>query len=418
MSCGSAHAATLKTLATFAHNPVSEQFDNGGSPQAALLADSSGNLYGTAQLGGNYGSFGAGTVFELAKGGGLSTLVSFTGVNGDTPFGNLIADASGNLYGTTRSGGGPRADGQGTIFELHKGGSLEVLAVFNGGNGATPVGGLVADAAGNLFGTTLWGDRNYGTLFELTRAGTLTTLVTFNGGNGSNPYATLFQDGAGNLFGTTTGGGTYNQGTVFELAKSGGLTTLANFNGANGSRPFGGVTADISGNLFGTTTNGGDNDAGTVFEIPHGGQLKTLASFNSSNSFPNAGVILDAKGNIFGTTMGSGSVSDHGTVFELVKGGGLVTLVSFNDSNGTNPAAGLIADASGNLFGTTEYGGYPGSGGAGTVFEVILDQPTPAPEPGTWILMLTGFGIVGEALRHRKTILPKSKAANRRKINR
>ena len=126
------------------------------------------------------------------------------------------------------------------------------------------------------------------------QAATLTTLASFNGANGSIPLAGLIADKAGNLFGTTYQGGATNQGTIFELPKGGALTDLASFGGANGALPQGGLIA-YAGNLFGTASSGGANGKGTVFELPKGGALTVLASFNGANgSIPLAGLIADS----------------------------------------------------------------------------------------------------------------------------
>jgi uncharacterized repeat protein (TIGR03803 family) len=194
---------------------------------------------------------------------------------------------------------------------------------------------------------------------------------------GELPYfAGVIADANGNLFGTTYFGGAGNSGTVFEIAKTAGgyastPTTLVSFNSTNGGHPWAGVIADANGNLFGTTGGGGAYGYGTVFEVTKtaGGYASTpttLVSFNGASTA--AGVIADADGNLFGTTY-SGGASNLGTVFEITKTAGgyastPITVVSFNGTNGALPYAGLIADANGNLFGTTV------ANGGGTVFQI------------------------------------------------
>jgi uncharacterized repeat protein (TIGR03803 family) len=220
-----------------------------------------------------------------------------------------------------------------------------------------------------------------GTVFEIANnngnyASTPTTLANF--------YCTgLYADAAGNLIGTTSGGGAYNNGTVFEIAKTGGSyastpTTLINFDGNNGSGPNGNLIADAAGDLFGTTELGA-NGLGTVFEVAkisgsYASTPTTLASFNgaTNGSSPLAGLIADAAGDLFGTTYGGGA-NGVGTVFEIAKtstgyASAPTTLASFNATNGSSPAANLITDAAGDLFGTTQDGG--ANGGHGTVFEI------------------------------------------------
>ncbi len=159
--------------------------------QGALIMDSSGNLYGTTELGGTDND---GTVFELAHGSStITTLASFRGNNGADPWAGLIMDGSGNLYGTAEQGGalpGGGAD-NGTVFELAKGSStITGLASFDVLNGQWPVAGLIMDSSNNLYGTTAWGGANHlgdGTVFELAKgSGTITTLASFNGTNGED----------------------------------------------------------------------------------------------------------------------------------------------------------------------------------------------------------------------------------------
>jgi uncharacterized repeat protein (TIGR03803 family) len=336
--------------------------------------------------------------------------------DGTGPVG-LIADASGNLLGTTDGGGRVSSiapDGGGTVFEIAKTASgyastPTILYSFcsqkNCTDGAGPEAGLTTDANGNLFGTTVAGGTGQdGTVFEIVKtaggyASTPTTLYSFfcsvSNCTGLVPNAVLIADASGNLFGTTLEGGSSLKGTVFELVNDGGgsytLTTLYSFcaqtNCTDGSEPAAGLIADASGNLFGTTSEGGANDKGTVFEI-----AKTAIGYASTptilysfcgktnctdGSEPAAGLIADASGNLFGTTLEGGGNSG-GTVFEIAKTTGgyastVTILYSFcsqrNCADGALPSAAVIADASGNLFGTTASGGANGKD-RGTVFEI------------------------------------------------
>jgi uncharacterized repeat protein (TIGR03803 family) len=157
-------------------------------------------------------------VFELAQGSGtITTLASFNGSNGRCPDAGLIMDSSGNLYGTTLVGG---ASGYGTVFELAHGSStITTLASFNDSNGVEPTDPLLMDSSGNLYGTTEGTGPYAGTVFELAPGSdTLTTLASFTGSNGKDPVAGLLMDSSGNLYGTTRNGGAYGDGTVFELS--------------------------------------------------------------------------------------------------------------------------------------------------------------------------------------------------------
>ena len=359
---------SLTALASF------NGFLNGSAPKAGVIMDSSGNLYGTTTTGGTSND---GTVFELAKGSGtITTLASFNGTNGKDPIGRLIIDSSGNLYGTTYTGG---AHGYGTVFELAKGsGTITTLASFNIGTLEYPEAGVIMDGSGNLYGTAGGG------IFELAKgSGKLTTLASFSNGSSNPAYSGVIMDSSGNLYGTTSSGLVYTNGTVFELVKgSSTITTLASFNGTtNGGSPYAGVIIDSSGNLYGTTYDGGAHGYGTVFELAKGsGKITTLASFNPpttgySGDLNSAGVIMDSSGNLYSTTE-LGGASGYGTVFKLPKGSSkITTLASFNKTtNGAYPwAGGVIMDSSGNLYGTT-YGG--GTSGGGTVFEFTQSTPS------------------------------------------
>jgi uncharacterized repeat protein (TIGR03803 family) len=365
---------SLSTLASFG-------WPNGNAPHGAVIMDTSGNLYSTTTYG---GAFNDGTVIEVPRGSGaIKVLASFGGINGANPQCGLLLDSSGNLYGTTSAGG---ASSDGTVFELAQGsGTITTVASFNGVNGSQPVAALTMDASGNLYGTAKSGGAaNGGTVFEVARgSGTITVLASFNGTNGANPECGLLLDNGGNLYGTTYGGGTSGQGTVFELAQgSGTITTLASFNGTDGANPVAGLITDGSGNLYGTTENWGTSGHGTVFELAQGsGTITTLASFNdvTNGAYPAGALIMDGSGNLYGTTESGPSVTvgryhspGTGTLFEVARGSTTITtLAKFN--NGTNPVAALIMDGAGNLYGTTRAGG---PGNSGTVFEFVHGKGT------------------------------------------
>ena len=229
-------------------------------------------------------------MFEIAKTAdgyaAPTTLVNFNGTNGAEPISGLIADAYGDLFGTTSIGGNFTTNfgyGLGTVFEITKTDSgyastPTTLVAFNGTDGGGPNSSLIADANGDLFGTTGVGGsagynpkapNSFGTVFEITKtdsgyASTPTTLVTFNRTDGNSPNS-LIADANGDLFGTTYSGGAYDgygyYGTVFEIVKTAHgyastPTTLVNFNDANGSEPTS-LIADAHGDLFGTTAFGG-----------------------------------------------------------------------------------------------------------------------------------------------------------------
>ncbi|MGH7045364.1 MAG: choice-of-anchor tandem repeat GloVer-containing protein, partial [Stellaceae bacterium] len=313
-------------------------------------------MFGTTTYGGSGAEINNGNVFEVAKtkDGYASTptvLFTFDVLDGVHPEAGLIIDADGNLFGTASAGG---ASFQGTVFELPKtaqgyASTPTVLVSFNGANGANPEGGLIFDAAGKLFGTTTAGGAyGFGTVFEIakTKTGyttTPTTLVSFDGSNGASPDAALMFNRKGDLLGTTAAGGPYGVGTVFEIAKMKGSyasrpSTLVSFNVANGDNPFGGLIADARGDLFGSTVVGGANQDGTIFELAktRGGYapaLTTLVSFNGTDGFQPVGLLADAKGDLLGPTY-FGGASNDGTVFELT-GSGFVPRLAFAGTPGS-----------------------------------------------------------------------------------
>ncbi len=387
-STGAASAQVLTTLTNFNNA-------NGQSPYGGLIIDANGDLFGTTLAG---GTSNTGTVFEIANSasGYSSTptsLVNLIGyINGEEPLGGLITDANGDLFGTTYAGGA--FDG-GTVFEIVKTtsgyASTPITLVNFNGNGAIgpyPHGDLIADANGDLFGTTVYGGTSGdGMVFEVVKttsgyASVPTTLVSFNGTNGANPHCGLMADANGNLFGTTQNGGTSGNGTVFEIVKTtSGFastpTTLVNFTYSSGANSYAGLIADANGNLFGTTYDGGAFGAGTAFEIAKtaSGYSSTptiLVNFNvTDGQGPQSPLIADASGNFFGTTEYGGASGD-GAVFKIVKttsgyASTPITLVSFNGTNGEGPRGVLLPDANGDLFGTTEYGGLYSDG---TLFEL------------------------------------------------
>ncbi len=356
---------TSKVLYSFS------QGTDGVNPHACVIFDSNGNLYGTTYNGGLYGE---GTIFKLAANGQETILHSFSGKpDGANPYAGLIMDGSGNLYGTTYGGGDY---GDGTVFKLAASGQETILHSFSGSpDGANPYGGLILDNGGNLYGTTYGGgDYGEGTVFKLAAGGQETVLYSFFGGitDGANSYAGLIRDSTGSLYGTTYDGGVYGFGTVFKLAADGQETILHSFSGGStdGANPYAGLIMDSNGNLYGTTYDGGVYGFGTVFKLAAGGQETVLYSFSGgstdgANSY--AELILDSKGNLYGTTYSGGTYS-LGTVFELDTSGKETVLYSFSGSpNGASPYAGLIMDSNGNLYGTTYDGG---TYSYGTVFKV------------------------------------------------
>jgi uncharacterized repeat protein (TIGR03803 family) len=402
---------SLRAQATYT---VSYSFSgsNGAQPTAALTPDGEGNYYGTTTYG---GTSGFGTVFKLSpsSGGGWSetVLYSFTGTtDGSQPASGVVLDSTGNLYGTTVFGGTfCPSHGCGVAFKLSKSGSVwkeNVLYSFSGtADGGAP-NGVIFGSGGKLFGSAATGGSSgNGVVFELSKnsgAGwTETVIYNFTGGTvgGRNPNGTLTLDAEGRLYGTTAYSGTSGGGIAFRLtpAKTGAWTEtlLHSFTLLNGSDPNGGLIFDSAGNLYGTTQAGGNtadcngHGCGTVFKLsPKSAGLwdeTVLYEFQQGpdGGVPLAGLVMDASGNLYGTTFGGGNAdfcggqNGCGVVFELSPGTSGYTetvLHDFTDSpDGAAPGAVLARDSSGNLFGTTFNGGNGAdcSGeGCGVVFKV------------------------------------------------
>jgi len=376
----------------------------GRNPGASLIFDSSGNLYGTTFGGGVHK---VGTVFELtpSAGGGWTQKVLHAfnkGGDGYNPMASLTFDASGNLWGTTTVGGAYDA---GTIFELIPlaggGWKEEVVHSFNPGigDGANPYSNVIFDSAGNLFGTTAYGGISTGTVYEMIRQSdggwvekVIHIFVPALGYDGYWPFSGLVVDGAGNLWGTASNGGLNGCGSVFEMTpKPGGgwrETQQISFNTnsleSDGQAPlYGNMVLDAVGNFYGTTTDGGayEYEGGVAFEVsPLGDRMYSetvINSFGSSptdGAYPTSEMVFDASGNLYGTTEFTGDRSEGGgTVFELSPAGGggwteqVLHTFSLTGGDGYNPYASVIVDASGNVYGTTYDGG---AYGGGTVFEI------------------------------------------------
>jgi uncharacterized repeat protein (TIGR03803 family) len=386
-------AQTFTVLHSFTGPP------EGNSPYSTLVLDAQGNLYGTTELGGVYQRLSQalpGTAFKLAPDGTQTVLHSFGRFitptrlsDGGILYAGVVRDSQGNLFGTTGYGPG---SAYGVVFKLSPSGAETILHIFTGPpDGLGPGGGLVMDAQGNLYGTTELGGTGYcpgyyypgcGTIYKVTPSGTETILHNFTGypSDGTGPQGSLIFDAQGNLYGTTVYGGLYGWGTVFKLTPTGKETVLYNFGPPpDAETPEAGLVMDANGNLFGTTSWGGTEDYGTVFKLDPTGAETVLYSFKdgADGGTPYAGsLLLDATGNLYGTTC-YGGTSRRGTIFELTPSGSETALYSFTGgADGGCPIGGLVSDSVGNFYGTASEGGiYQGdfvctNFGCGTVFKL------------------------------------------------
>ncbi len=396
-----AHAQTYNVIYNFTGGT------DGAFPQAGVMVDQGGNLYGTASYGGYTGgqctSRGCGTVYRLKHLNSawvLNPLYAFLGQNNDgaIPYARVVFGPDGSLYGTTAFGGPPDEDcegrGCGTVFNLKPPPTAcktslcpwteAVLFYFSNelNLGADPYyGDLIFDAAGNIYGSASETVPGWGGVFELSLLNGNWTESRFyefpqNRDQGALPWAGTIFDSAGNLYGTAYTGGPHNSGVVYELMPSGSgwaqQILYAFEDGSDGADPVGGLIFDQSGNLYGTTRTGGTDGGGTVYQLSpssNGWTLTTLYSFSGSlGSF--AILTMDASGNLYGTTYGDGAYG-YGNVFKLTNSNGSWSYTSLHDftggSDGGQPLGQVTFDASGNLYGTASAGG---ANGDGVVWEI------------------------------------------------
>jgi len=242
---------------------------DGCIPWQGLVADYTENLYGTAAYCGSRTS-NYGTTFKVDASGSLTILHAFAGPPSDGAYpwyGHLTMDEFGNLYGVTQSGG---SNNYGVLYKLGQNGTLTLLHNFTGGtkDGCYPYGSVVQDGAGNLYGVTEYcGSHFSGTIWKVSKKGKETILHNFARGtsDGCNPYSGMARDSKGNLYGVTEKCGANNAGALYKLNASGGLTLLHSFDYADGAYPIGEVLRTTNGMLFGTTYQGGASNAGTVW---------------------------------------------------------------------------------------------------------------------------------------------------------
>jgi len=344
----------------------------------------------------------------VAGGQTYTVLYSFAGgADGAGPAAPVTLDlTTGNLYGTTSSGGsGCQYPGCGTVFELTSAGVESVLYSFAGppNDGVEP-SDVFRDAGGNLFGTTLLGgpyegEGGSGIVFRIDPDGAETVLHSFKGGaDGTEPASGLIWDpNSGDFYGVTAGGGEYGDyGTVYATTATGSKTALYSFgaSGTSGNTPEGKLVQDGAGNLYGMLSLGGLG-CGVVFELTPPGVESPLYEFTGVRGDGcepgpyDPGLLMDAQGNLFGTTW-FGGTANNGVVFELNAGGVERVIYRFKGpkkGDGAWPLAGLVIDGAGNLYGTTEIGGTGQCNngghipkGCGTVFELS----PPATKHGRW----------------------------------
>jgi uncharacterized repeat protein (TIGR03803 family) len=354
---------------------------NGNEPLfSGVVRDASGNLYGTTYSG---GSFNYGTVFRVDASGNEIVLHNFgEGHDGRTPYAGVVIDPAGRLFGTTYQGGVKNQQrcekGCGVLFEIDTSGKETVLYAFTGGvDGGLPFGGVIRDSHGNLYGTTeIGGAAGYGTIFKVDPSGTETVLYSFSGQpDAQYPEAGLIRDDAGNFYGTTSAGGTYGLGTVFAYDASGHESVVYSFAGgfkSDGQDPDTAVVRSSNGDLYGTTFLGGGG-IGMVFKVDASGNetvLHTFGSIEDDGAYPESSLVFDSNGNLYGTTIQGGTFGlPGGVVYQITPQGVYSIVYDFGGkADGSAPAGPLLPDLDGRLIGTTTSGG---AEGPGTVYELI-----------------------------------------------
>jgi len=357
---GSANAGVVYKVDTTGVQAVIYSFTggaDGANPAAGVILDSAGNLYGTTRYGGTQGSRTTyGVVYMIDPAGQETVLHSFGGSDGANPTAGVVMDSSGNLYGTA-----------GVAYMLDTAGLETILYSFPGGaNGSGANGGVILDSTGNLYGVAYGGVTSAGVLYELNAAGQQTVLFTFaSTTDGSVTAGRLVSDSSGNLYGATSAGGIYAAGVVYKVNPAGKERVLYTFaGGSDGQYPSGGVTLDSAGNLYGTTFGGGANAVGVIYKIDTTGTETDLHSFTGGGfgANPTGGVVLDSAGNLYGAA-GGGGPKNYGIVYKLYSNGHQMVLHAFSGgADGAQPNGPLVLDSAGNIYGTTLSGGTAGHG--------------------------------------------------------
>ena len=377
-------ASTTKLVYSFGGNADGEYTDT------ELVADSTGNLYGTSVQGGLYGG---GTVFQVTPAGVHTVLYDFTGgADGGEPYKGVTLDAQGNLYGTAVTGGGGSCEGGcGVVFKLTNSGGTwtqTVIHTFTGGSdGSGPGSPVVIDEHGNVWGTTPTGGADgMGVVYELAPDATggwkQRVIHTFTGGDdgGGGSASRFLIDAAGNLYNVCTVGGANGFGTVYEISPIQGkwqFRTLYAFKDQpDGASPYGGLISDRAGHLYGTTYYAGAYDLGTVYKLTNNNGTWTesvLYSFKggTDGASPISSLVADAAGNLYGTTSDGGAAAcSCGVIFRMSRSAtGWTEAVAYRFPGTPQPGFaynGMVRDSAGNFYGATVHGG---SGNDGAVYQ-------------------------------------------------
>jgi uncharacterized repeat protein (TIGR03803 family) len=392
-----AQAQTYTVLHSFAAG-------SDGAVPMPIIRDAQGTIYGATKFGGipSCADDTCGTVFKIDSAGNETILYRFEGgENGLGPDAGLVRDGNGNLFGTTQGNG--FVGGASVVFKVDPNGQQRVLYTANGGDACCLDSPLAVDAQGNLYGMSPYGGNpncglaqnnlGCGTLFEITASGKFKVLHVFKGTDGIQPEGGVVLDAQGNLYGTTVWGGkltcTYpgwgegggkGCGTIYKLEPSGKFTVLHTFTGPkDGSYPLG-VIIDSSGNLYGIADSGGDTikktnweyGLGTVFKVDTSGTFSVLYTFQPCtnppcsdgkvrNSLYASHLTRDSKGNLYGIEEVNDCAFGGGCIFRIDTNGKIADLYDFTQEQSGSPAfydaMGLVLVSDRDFYGSTPFGG-------------------------------------------------------------
>ncbi len=385
--------------------------DEGAAPVAGLVLGPDGALFGTTTEGGVHGF---GTVFRITPSGVFTTLIHFTGPEGVAPGsvpGELMLHSDGLLYGTTGAGG---VDGWGTVYSLTAGGVLTTMITFSGIDGSQPGSeprGPLVGAGNVLYGITRSGGAGgVGTVFRVTTAGTGTILREFSGGDGRNPAGGLILHSDGLLYGTTEFGGNTGVGVAFRVdpGPSGGFMLLHHFSDRMGSQPTGTLVLEDSGSLLGVASVGGQDGWGGLFRLATSGAYELLFSFTGSagaypGASPRSGLVAAPDGRFVGVAS-AGGAGQRGVVYRIDPDGTYAELSDFSPRRGWAPSGAPVPGGEGQtLFpmaegGSVGYGLIAGIGADGALRTVQDLTPLSGGRvTGPLVAMASGWlGLAGE----------------------